>query len=381
MDAQADGAPELPADVRADLSARFKEHGRRIYGSPTGENRSSLYAALSLAVADDPAVLALVAEADRATQVPNLLFAAVHYLLLGDPAAPLAAYYPDLTATPLPLAQAYPAFRAYCLTHADAIRQLVTTRRVQTNEVGRCAALLPAFALVAARGGARPLAVLEIGPSAGLLMRWDRYGYIYRAAPSIESNPSAHDVRAGDAASPVQITTALRGQDAPTLPTATPIAAHRVGLDLHPIDARDDDATRWLRALIWPEHADRRRLLEAALDVARADPPRLVQGDAASSALTALLEQAPPDATLCVYHCYALNHMATDIRQSALARIADFARQHPQRAVYRVSQEWYGQQDQPTVRLMTYRGDEARDELLARAESHGRWLEWRHVGD
>jgi len=376
-----DAASDLPEDVRANLAARFEWHGRHIYGAATGDNRSPLYAALSLAVADDPAVLALVVEADRATQIPNLLFAAVHYLLLGDPGALLAAYYPDLTPTPRPIDQAYPAFRAYCLAHAEALRALVTTQRVQTNEARRCAALLPAFALVAARGGDRPLAQVEIGPSAGLLMAWDRYGYTYHLATPPLFGEQTGDLRAGDAASPVRITTTLHGKRPRTLTARMPTVAYRVGLDLHPIDARDDDATRWLRALIWPEHADRQRLLQAALDMARAYPPQLTQGDAASDTLTALLEQAPSDATLCVYHCFALNQMPVNIRDATLARVADYARQHPERAVYRIAQEWYGEQYQPEVRLTTYRGAETSDELLAFTESHGRWLDWRHRPD
>ena len=379
MTANQDAATDLPEDIRANLAARFEWHGRHIYGAATGNNRSPLYAALSLAVADDPAVLALVVEADRATQIPNLLFAAVHYLLLGDPSALLAAYYPDITSLPLPLDQAYPAFRAYCLAHADALRALVTTQRVQTNEARRCAALLPAFALVAARGDDRPLAQVEVGASAGLLMAWDRYGYTYHPASPPQTGVQANDLRTGDATSPVQITTTLRGELAPTLPARMPTVASRIGLDLHPIDARDDDATRWLRALIWPEHADRQRLLQAALDMARANPPQLTQGDAASDALTTLLEQAPSDATLCVYHSFALNQMPPNVRDATLARIADYARQHPERAVYRIAQEWYGEQYQPEVRLATYRGAETSDELLAFTESHGRWLDWRQI--
>ena len=114
-----------------------------IYGSPVAQNASPLYAHLALAVADDPDVLALSADADQSTTVANLFFAAVHYLLMDDHDAMLAAYYPDLTAEPRPIEDAYPVFRAYCLEHAGEIRALVTTRRVQTNEVRRCAPLLP----------------------------------------------------------------------------------------------------------------------------------------------------------------------------------------------------------------------------------------------
>jgi len=51
----------------------------------------------------------------------------------------------------------------------------VTTQRVQTNEVQRCTALIPAFELVFRRGDNRPFALVEIGASAGLNLLWDHY--------------------------------------------------------------------------------------------------------------------------------------------------------------------------------------------------------------
>src|SRR5262249_33486374 len=118
-------APELLAQ----LAQTFAEHGRVVYGSPVAQNASPLYAHLARAVAGDPELLALVADADQSTTVANLFFAAVHYLLMDNPGVPLSTYYPDLAAEPHPLAGAYPVFRAYCLRHANEIRALVTTRR------------------------------------------------------------------------------------------------------------------------------------------------------------------------------------------------------------------------------------------------------------
>ena len=51
------------------------------------------------------------------------------------------------------------------------------TRSTQTNEIGRCALLLPAFGLVAAEVGA--LAHLDVGTSAGLNLLLPRYRYRY----------------------------------------------------------------------------------------------------------------------------------------------------------------------------------------------------------
>ena len=379
-----DDPTHLSAAARADLAERIAFHGQNIYSAAAPFNSSPLYARLCLDIAADPDLLALLAHADRATQVANLLFAAVHYLLLADPSHPLAAFYPDLTApapaidgrAPFdpdrapaidgrahlrPATEAYPVFRAFCLEHAAAIRHLVTTRRVQTNEVRRCAILLPAFALVARRAGGRPLALIEIGASAGLLMLWDQYRYDFGLAGT-----------AGNPAAPLLLTCEPRGPHLPPLPTALPAVVSRTGLDLNPIDVRDDDAIRWLRALIWPEHADRVQMLEAAIAVARQHPPHIVAGNAAQT-LPALLAAAPPDAALCVYSSYALNQMPADVRQRVLDAITAAAHT---RDLYRISQEWYGDQAQPRLELFTYTAAETRSELLAHAKSHGRWLEW-----
>lgn len=278
----------------ADLAQRFAAHAA-IYAGATADNASPLYAHLAQQIAGDHAVLDLVRHADRATQVSNLLFGAVHFLLLQQPDAPLAAFYTSLAPDPQPSAAAYPAFRAFCLAHADAVRTLVTTRRVQTNEVGRCANLLPAFALVAQRAGNQPLALVEIGASAGLNLRWDRYGYDYGTTG-----------RAGDEQASVQLHCLVEGALQPPIPRGLPAVAARIGIDLHPVSLDDAEAVRWLRALIWPEQQARAALFEQALAEARREPPTVLAGDAAEL-LPAAVAALPADALVCVYHSYTLN--------------------------------------------------------------------------
>lgn len=352
--------PILADPEITDLSQRFAAHAA-IYAGATPENASPLYAHLCPHIAADLPVLDLVRHADRATQVSNLLFGAVQYLLLKQPAQPLARFYASLTARPAAPDSAYEDFRAFCLEHADAIRTLVTTRRVQTNEVGRCASLLPAFALVDQQVASRPLALVEVGASAGLNLRWNRYSYSYDQLG-----------RVGDVLSPVQLHCTIEGTLRPPLPTHLPTLAARVGIDLHPVDVHDANAVCWLQALVWPEQRARAALLEQALAEARTDPPAVVAGDAAEL-LPSIIAALPSEAFGVVFHSYTLNQCPPPVREAIEAQCLALAQQRP---LARVALEWYGGQPAPELSLIMY--DEGRENhtLLARCESHGRSITW-----
>lgn len=114
----------MNAHLTETLGSYFEKHGKNIYGSPSPLNSSPLYAHLSLHIATDPAILLLVAEADRTTTITNLLFGAVHFLLLSDVQHPLSEFYPDLTPDPRPLT-------ALCLYHSYTLNQMPRAVREQ----------------------------------------------------------------------------------------------------------------------------------------------------------------------------------------------------------------------------------------------------------
>src|SRR5262245_59382616 len=174
--------PEVRLRARGREHSLCKEMGNRLTGSEDrlaqtfrrfGEREcvpsSPLYGRLAIGIAGDAELLAIAATA-RARPVPNLFLAAVQFLLLQGIEHPLAAFYPGISGGTggNPADDPFPVLCAFCLEHAGAIEQLLMTRRVQTNEVRRCACLLPAFAIAARRLGDRPLALVEIGASAGL---------------------------------------------------------------------------------------------------------------------------------------------------------------------------------------------------------------------
>ena len=227
-----------------------------------------------------------------------MLFGAVHLLLARHPRVPLASWYPDFAGGDVRPDDPGPAFRAFCLEHRREIVALLGEKRVQTNEVQRCLLLLPAFQLVETRTRA-PLAIVEIGTSAGLLLQYDRYAYEYRGSDRrVLAPPRAT----------VHLTTEAEGNLTPPVRPTFPEVGFRVGLDVHPLDASSPRDREWLLALVWPEHAERRKRLAAALDMAAADPPPVRRGDGTTD-LAAVLEEAPRDAALVVFHMSVLHQV------------------------------------------------------------------------
>ncbi|MFG1763393.1 DUF2332 domain-containing protein [Micromonospora parva] len=234
---------------------------------------SPTYERLSQAVAHDEDLLALLDGLPPAKRQPNLLFGVVRWL--GGPV--------DDPVT----------FHDYVLTHWPAIEAQMLTRATQTNEAGRCAVLLPLLATLP-----QPVALLEVGASAGLCLYPDRYGYRY----------GDHQVGSGE---PVLDCAASRLVP----PARVPQVVWRAGLDLNPLDVTDPDDVSWLDALIWPEHAHRRARLRAAAAIAAADPPLLVRGDLVDD-LPALAARAPADATLVVFHTSVLYQVPAPRREA-----------------------------------------------------------------
>ena len=348
---------EVEYEIRMNETLTNLAHQFRRFGERECVPASPLYSRLAVGMVDD-ATLLEIASAAHARPVPNLFFGAAQYLLLKGNSHPLAGFYPGLSDVPHDLHQQdpFPVFRAFCLHHAEQIRMLLVTRRVQTNEIRRCACLLPAFALVAQGGG--PLALVEIGASAGLNLLWDRYRYHY-----------GHQTW-GDSASPVQLRCELRTQTSLPLPDGMPPIVYRIGLDLNPIDVHDEDATLWLRALIWPEQRDRAMYLQQAIALAQKETPPLLAGDAVSL-LPDVLAEVPPEATLCLYHSFVLNQFPQAARERLDALLDAYA---TTRDFSVVSIEW--EEPAPPVKLCRYVNGVRSEQVLGICDVHGAWLDW-----
>jgi hypothetical protein len=254
-------------------------------------HHSPSYRALCLAVADDPQVLARLDSLPAPKRQPNLLLAAVRFL-----DGPV---------------DTYPPFREFVLDQWDELAATMRARRTQTNEPRRCTAFLPVLAALP-----QPLALLEVGASAGLCLFPDRYQYRYA------SERGEHRIGAG----PVELHCGISG--AVPLPERLPQIVWRRGLDLHPLEVCDDEDVRWLRSLVWPEQRDRFQILSAAVALARDDPPQIVRGDMLDD-LSAVAGEAPASATLVVLHSAALAYVAAADRPTFAAEVAQLAGSRP----------------------------------------------------
>lgn len=247
--------------------------------------RSALYEEWAAGVAVDDGVAALLSRLDPPHRQPPLVFAVTRLLGSGE--------------------GRYGEWARFVRENAELVLAECAARSTQTNEPARCAPLL--YALQRVPG---PIALLEVGASAGLCLYPDRYAYRFRDGRETR--------RLGR--SPVVIESVLRGVTSP--PETVPEIVWRAGIDPQPRVAADPRDRDWIGGLVWPGETDRAERIDAALDVVAADPPILVAADASEpGVLDALAARAPADATLVVTTPGVLPHLPRIARERLIGQI------------------------------------------------------------
>lgn len=273
-----------------DEVARVAERYAR-FAAEEAPGRSRVYADWAERVAEDAAIAAVLARIPPAHRQPPLVFAVTR--LLG------AA--PDADAD---------AWARHVRERADEVVSECAARSLQTNEPLRCAALLPALSLVAG-----PIALLELGVSGGLCLFPDRYSYRYATAGG------AMRLDPAEGPSRVVLDSAW---DGPVPDLRLPDVVWRAGVDLQPRDPGDPGDRAWLETLVWPGEEGRRERIAHALDIAAADPPRLVAADAGDpQVLRALAAEAPSGVTLVVSTPGVLPYLPRARRAALIAAIRE----------------------------------------------------------
>lgn len=352
----------------AQLLERFAAFAR------TAHPRAPLYVTLSSIAAREPDVAAILRHAPPTERMPVLFFAAVHALLLAEPDAELARWYRNLAPDPRsPSERALGGvFRRFVTSRRAELEQLVATRTTQTNEVGRCALLLPALTLIASEVG--PLGLLDVGASGGLNLLLDRYEYHYRldGAEQIVGGPSS-----------VVLAADVRGTM--PVPSGLPEIATRCGVDRRPIDVTDPAEAQWLEACVWPDQVDRFRRLVAAIDLVREHPPELLAGDAVSS-LRPAVDRVGASAHPVVTNSWVLNYLTPEARRDYLAELDAIGTGRDLSWVYAEAPALIPElpnapdpvdPHRTVLSMVRWRRGERDVVHLATCHPHGFWIQWR----
>ncbi len=256
----------------AERYARFADH--------EAAGSSAIYEEWSREIAIDPEVIGLLGELPTTRRQPNLLYAAMRFE--GCAAGP------------------WGDARDWLLGNWSAVSTTMRTRTNQMNEAGRCGALVPALALLP-----QPVALIEVGCSAGLCLRPDLYAYSWGGQQRGTSD--------------LIVEMAIRGPV--PVPDRLPRIAARIGIDLNPHDIADADTMRWLDALIWPEHETRRKRLRRAAELA-ADAPADIRAGDLNELLEPALRDVPRGATPVVFHSAVLGYLGHGARQRFVDQVA-----------------------------------------------------------
>jgi hypothetical protein len=253
------------------------------FASDQARGSSEVHEKLALAVAQSSDLLEFIATFPVEKRQPNLFLASVRHV------CGVAGNADEL--------------RQFVRSHQVQIREVMLSRRTQTNEPGRCAVLLPLLAQLP-----QPLALLEVGASAGLCLLPDHYGYDYgsaRIGPAVS----------GEGSAPV-FTCKVSGP-AP-LPKTMPRIVWRAGLDLNPVDVKSEQDTAWLETLVWPGQHERLARLRAAIQIARRNPPNVVRGNLLTD-LAPLAATAPGGTTLVIFHSAVLGYVLPALAREQFA--------------------------------------------------------------
>lgn len=291
----------------------------------------------ALRVAEDEAVIAWLGSLPPVKRQPNLVFAAARW---------------HGAAAPGP----YDGLRDALLGRGEEVRDTILGRATQTNEAGRLATLTPVLARIEG-----PLALVEVGASAGLCLFPDRYDYDWAPAGTLRG--SGGPVLTAEATGPLPV------------PDRHPEVAWRGGVDLNPLDVTDVDATAWLENLVWPEQDERRRRLQQAIEVARREPPQLVRGDLFDH-VEPLVEEAGRHGTPVVLHSAVVAYLEPGDRERFHDLVAGLVRRGRCRWISnegpRVLPRVAGDRAVPSGRFVT-----ALDGVpVAFSHGHGHAIEW-----
>ena len=288
--------------------------------------------------------------------LPLRLAGGLHALVRRGLVPALRALYPP-NAMPAP-EQLWQALADALAQHEKALLPWLANAP-QTNEVARAGPLFAGLLTIADRTRL-PLALFEIGASAGLNLNLDRFGYRFAKASR------------GDPASALVLSPAWQG---PPPPAAAVRIIRRAGNDIAPIDASSSQGREKLIAYVWADQFERIARLEAALAIANTHRPLVEAGDAAD-----FVDRhfgAPPVAgeARVLMHSIAFQYLPAASQARAAQRMQDAGGA----ATADAPVAWLRFEVDPAIGAVALRltlWPDGREQVLATGDPHGRGVRW-----
>ena len=269
----------------------------------------------------------------------------------------LAAFYPP---NPLPDAGRLWAGVADAIQDADAELAAWLDSPPQTNEVARSGVLIGGLLTIAAETKF-PIALYEIGASAGLNLLLDHYAY------------RLGELDIGPADAPLKLSPDWVG---PPPPAAKLQIVSRRGVDQAPLDVTSTADRDRLLAYVWPDQDQRLARIKSALDFAAANPPPIDRGDAADWIEERIAIEPQPGVVRTVMHSIAFQYFPAAGQRRILDRLAEAGRRAtPEAPLAHLRFEVDPTEgSSPSLRLTLW--PEGHDQKLAFADPHGRRVRW-----
>lgn len=286
--------------------------------------------------------------------LPLRICAGLHALVLQANDLELAAAYPPNDTDDATLEKAV----VNALENSEEFLLRWTESAPQTNEVRRSAALI-AMAHVATSYFDRPIILSELGASGGLNLMWDHF---------------ALDVK-GNRFGPQDAVLTLKPDWTGAVPPAVyPQIVDRSGVDLNPLDLKEEADNLRLLSYLWPDQPHRVELTRAAMSVLSTRPDK---GDAVDWLETRLASH-PNGHMHMIQHTVAWQYFPVEKQRYGAAIIEEAgARATPEAPLAWMQMETDGDTTGAigaALILRLWPGDITLN--LGRADFHGRWINW-----
>ncbi len=335
------------------MSQWFNRFAEQTSGSP-------MYYFLSKEISKNNELLKLASKSNVTQPAPNLFLAAVNYLVTKNPDDELSKYYPNLGGSFENTETMFAVFTNFCKKYDNQITNLIKTRLVQTNEIQRCALLLPALSVVSKLAGSPKIALIDVGASGGLNLLMDQAYVKY-----------SDGMQTGPMNSSLQLECELKGAKLHGFKNVVRIPS-RIGIDLNPVDLLNPNEREWAMSLIWPDQPERLKRFKTALKLL-SDAKILLHKGNANAILPDVLTQIPQDQQICVMHSFTLNQFSENDREK-FDQILEMASAN--RSIWRISLEWIGTENPELIITEYSLGKKNNSNKLAECHGHGDWIRW-----